>query len=140
MNLTKATLTVLALMLVVRLAPGEPPRLKGNDLSAFMQLKRASSHEVFDGIVDEDYVKVRKNAQAMSLLTEDELWQVLKTPDYLQYSAEFRHAANDLAKAAEQKNVDRATLAYLEMTKKCVDCHRHVRDARMALLGGAKRR
>ncbi|MGC3971676.1 MAG: hypothetical protein QM775_31325 [Pirellulales bacterium] len=34
----------------------------------------------------------------------------------------------------EKQNLDGALLAYLTMTMQCVDCHKHVRDVRMAAL------
>jgi len=59
---------------------------------------------------------------------------VVKTPRYANYSNEFQEIAEKLIKAAKEKNLDGATLAYLEMTSSCVKCHKHVREVRMVRL------
>ena len=59
---------------------------------------------------------------------------MLQTEEYLKQSGDFRRAADALTKAAQEKNVDGAALAYLDMTMKCVNCHKYVRDTRQARL------
>jgi hypothetical protein len=47
-------------------------------------------------------------------------------------SVEFRRSTDALSLAAKEKNLNKATLAYLGVTMKCVSCHEHVRDVRTA--------
>jgi hypothetical protein len=103
-----------------------------NNVSDFMRLKLNHSKDVLEGIVQEDFDKIAKNSQAMSLLSQAATWQVLQTPEYLQHSAEFRRTADALTRAAKEKNVDAAALAYMELTMKCVNCHKYVRGVRIA--------
>lgn len=103
-----------------------------NDVHAFMQLKLDHSKEVLSGLVLEDFDKLIKHSEALSLLSEETSFQVLQTEDYLQQSIEFRRAADALTNAARKKNLDGAALAYVDMTMKCVNCHKYVRDVRMA--------
>jgi hypothetical protein len=118
-----------ALMLGVALAdPKEPD----NQVAGFMRLKLVHSQKVLEGLVMEDFSMIDKEAQALSLLSQDANWQVLQTPEYLQMSVEFRRTTDALSRAAREKNLNKATLAYLGMTMKCVSCHEHVRDVRMA--------
>ena len=63
----------------------------------------------------------------LSAMTQEASWQAFQNPDYTQFSANFRAHANALTKAAKEKNVDAATLAYVRMTMSCVDCHKLVR-------------
>ncbi len=123
----------LALVLIAGLIfalPGDtaPP----NQVSDFMRLKLDHSQKVLEGIVLENFPLIEKQAQDLSLLSQAATWQVLQTPEYLQHSGEFRRAANALGEAARKKNIDGAALAYMEMTFKCVNCHKYVRDVRMA--------
>ena len=67
-------------------------------------------------------------AQQLSLASEDASWQVLQTEDYARQSAEFRHSCDRLRKAARERNLDGAALAWMEVTMKCVQCHKYVRD------------
>lgn len=120
----------LVVLLCVWTSVGEEP----NKVAGFMRLKLAHSQEVLEGIVLEDFAKIKKNSQAISLLCEDELWQVLQTPDYLAHSERFRRSADAITKAAGEKNLDGVTLAYVAMTMQCVECHKYVREVRTARL------
>ena len=99
-------------------------------LAAFMQAKLAHAEKTLEGLAREDYDAVAKHSQAISLLCEDEMWAVLKTPEYQQRSDEFRRSVNAITDAARRKNLDAATLAYVDATMKCVTCHKYVRQAR----------
>ena len=103
-----------------------------NNVADFMRLKLTHAQKVLEGIVMEDFAMIEKNSQSLSLLSQAATWQVLQTPEYLQHSGEFRRATGALTNAAKDKNIDGAALAYLEMTMKCVSCHKYVRDVRMA--------
>jgi cytochrome c556 len=72
---------------------------------------------------------IERAAQELSLASLDSNWQVLQTEDYVRQSAEFRRACDSLKKAAQEKNLDGATLAWVDVTLKCVQCHKYVRDA-----------
>ena len=103
-----------------------------NDVGEFMRLKLDHSKNVLEGLALEDFDLIAKNAQDMSLLSLAASWQVLQTPEYLQQSNEFRRTADALTKAAQDENLDGAALAYVELTMKCVNCHKYVRGVRMA--------
>ena len=113
------------------LAPGSSGQQQGN-LKDFMRVKLRHSQKVMEGLVLEDYAEIAKNAQEMSLLSLAETWQVFETPEYVEYSRKFRNAADALSDAARDKNLERATLAFNQVTAKCVECHKYVRGIRMA--------
>jgi hypothetical protein len=104
-----------------------PRELKGRE---FMHRKLDHSQKVLEGIVEEDFDLVEKNAKTLSLLSQAAEWQVLPSAEYKQHSAEFRRNADALAKAAADKNLDGAALKYVELTLNCVNCHKHVRTFR----------
>lgn len=110
---------------------GAAPRA---DLSDFMRVKLKHSQLVLEGLVMGDFEKIAKNAQDMSLLSLAETWQVLQTPQYIEYSRKFRAAADALSEAAKKKNLDQAAEDYNRVTLRCVECHKYVRDVRMASL------
>lgn len=121
-----ATIGVAALGLFAAAANSQPESEK--KVSDFMALKLEHTQAVLDGLVREDFTKIDTHAQQISLLTHDEAWQVIQTPEYRRRSDEFRRTADNIAKAAQKKNIDGATLAYVEMTLQCVSCHRAIRD------------
>ena len=109
-----------------------------NRTAAFMKLKLNHAQTLLEGISLEDFASIEKNAQQLSLLSQDERWQILQTPEYLQYSIEFRRTADALGAAARKNNLDGTALAYVALTLKCVECHKHVRDVRRASLDDLK--
>ncbi len=133
----RKTLVIAMMLILGLLASSGHTQLQPNKVSEFMKLKLQHAQKVLEGLVMEDFDTIEKNSQSLSLLSQAETWQVLQTPDYLQHSGEFRRAANAVTNAAREKNIDGAALAYLEMTMKCVNCHKYVRDVRMANAGPA---
>jgi len=124
----------LALLLGVPLLSGhgtEP--LKGEPL---MQRKLKHAQKVLEGLALNDFDKIGDNAQELLVISKLAEWKVVKTPRYANYSSEFQEIAEKLVKAAKDKNLDAATLAYMEMTSSCVKCHKHVREVRMVRLDG----
>jgi len=112
-------------------AEKNPPKVKD-----FMRVKLTASQKVLEGLTLEDFDEIVKYSQQMSLLTLAETWQVLQTPDYVQRSTEFRRAVDAMTNAARKKNLDGATLAFVQATTQCVDCHKYVRGVRMARNNG----
>jgi cytochrome c556 len=105
------------------------------ELRDFMRVKLKHSQAAIEGLVNDDLEKVAKSAQEMSLLSLAETWQVLNTPQYIAFSRKFRKAADALADAAKKNNLDRATTEFNNVTTQCVECHKYVRDVRMARAG-----
>jgi hypothetical protein len=105
---------------------------KPADTATFMRMKLAHSQKMLEGIAVEDFRLIEKSAQDLRLLSHEESWQVFQTPDYLRHSEEFRRSVETIRKAAAEKNVDGAALGYVGMTLNCVNCHKYVRDVRMA--------
>ena len=100
-------------------------------LSAFMKAKLEHSEKVLEGLAREDYDLVAKHSATISGLCLDELWMVLQTPEYAERSKEFRRSVYAITEAAQKKNLEAATFAYVDMTMKCVSCHKYVRKTRL---------
>lgn len=111
-------------MVVATLAICSSRAAEKDKLPAFMRVKLDHSQQILEGLTTDDLDKVAKDSQALALLSHEANWQVIVTEDYLQHSNEFRRAANALTKAAKDKNLDGATLAYMSMTMSCVNCHK----------------
>ncbi len=113
----------------------EQPRVRPNSshqFRKFMQRKLLHTQGVLEGLVNEDYDAIVKNAQAVNLLTMEESWNVLQTEAYQQQSDEFRRIADDLTKAGRNHDLEDATLEYLSLTMKCIKCHKMMRGIRLA--------
>ena len=106
-------------------AAGEQP----DQVAVFMRAKLAHSQNVLEGLALEDYDLISRGAHDLALASQASSWQVLQTEDYARQSAEFRRSCDALRTAAKAKNLDGAALAWMEVTMKCVQCHKYVRDA-----------
>lgn len=104
----------------------QPVRLSRAEV---MKQKLESSQKVLEALALEDYDGVAAASQRLSLLTLESSWHVLQTPEYRRESEEFRRAADLITTSARGKNLDGATLAYMQATMKCVQCHKYLRAA-----------
>ncbi|NIL96625.1 MAG: hypothetical protein GTO62_05665 [Planctomycetales bacterium] len=127
-----ATVFGMCLMFIASAGRAESPE----ELRAFMQVKLQHSQKLLEGLVLEDLDRVAKHAQQLAMLSQESAWRVFQTEDYVQYSLEFRRAAHAIVAAAKEKNLDGATLAYMDVTMKCIKCHKYVRGIRMAGVDG----
>ena len=99
-----------------------PQRLK-----PFMQRKLDHSKSILEALAVEDFDKLAQSAQALSLLSLESNWNVLTTDEYIQQSAAFRRACGVIQESAREKNVDRAALGFMDLTVRCVECHKYLR-------------
>jgi hypothetical protein len=103
----------------------------------FMRDKLDLSQRVLEGLATEDYDLIIAKGTRLSAMSKAADWHVFENPDYEQQSTIFRWHVDSLVKAAKNKNLDAATLAYVRMTMSCVDCHKLVRGKLVASTGGA---
>jgi adenosyl cobinamide kinase/adenosyl cobinamide phosphate guanylyltransferase len=98
------------------------------DTNAFMQVKLKRAQQVVEGLALERFDLIAKSAQSLLLMSNESNWNVFQTVEYNRLSREFQDSAARLRKAADEKNLDGATLAYFEVTLNCVRCHRYTRS------------
>lgn len=119
-----ALVAVVATVAIAADGPPQPDRV-----AVFMRAKLGHADRVLEGLAVADFALIERAAQELSLASLDSNWQVLQTEDYARQSGEFRRACDSLKKAAQEKNLDGAALAWVDVTLKCVQCHKYVRDA-----------
>lgn len=127
-----AAITLLTMVSLAFALEPDADRPPVNQVRDFMRKKLAHSQSILEGLTVDNLEQVATHAQQISLLSQAAAWQVLQTPEYSQRSTEFRRAADALTEAARKRNLDGATLAYLDVTTKCVSCHKYVRGVRIA--------
>ena len=101
---------------------------KADAVADFMRAKLGHSQRVLEGLSLEDYDLIARGAQELALASQASSWQVLQTEEYARQSGEFRRSCDSLRNAAKAKNLDGAALAWMEVTMKCIQCHKYVRD------------
>ncbi|MEI8367026.1 MAG: hypothetical protein WCJ31_01235 [Planctomycetia bacterium] len=135
-HLAAGFLTLVAVAVVVPAVSMNRPPLaqeptvgdKPNDVAIFMRAKLGHTQHVMEGLALADYDLIARGAHDLALASQASSWQVLQTEDYARQSREFRRACESLRSAAKDKNLDGAALAWMEVTLKCIQCHKYVRD------------
>jgi len=102
----------------------------------FMRDKLELSQRVLEGLATEDYDLIIVKGTKLSAMSKEADWRAFENPDYDQQSVIFRRHVDSLVKAAKDKNLDAATLAYVRVTMSCVDCHKLVRGKLVASADG----
>jgi hypothetical protein len=100
-----------------------------------MRQKLEHSQSVLEGLALENFELVANHARKLSALSLEAGWRALDDPEYARQSDSFRRNVTALAKAAADRNLDGATLAYVRVTLSCVECHKFVRGRTTAQLG-----
>lgn len=112
--------------------PQDEPKMETTP-SRFMLKKLDDSCAIVSGLATNDFDGISKAAQNLLLLSHESDWNVIQTKPYLRMSSDFRHSAARLRDAANEENIDGATLAYFEVTMSCVRCHQYLRGQPQAL-------
>jgi hypothetical protein len=100
---------------------------QSDPLETIMQLKLEYAHNLLQALILEDFEAMDRNSKRLQRLSEASNWNVIRTHEYTRHSSEFRRTVDALEKAAQEKDLDAAALAYVEMTLECVQCHKYVR-------------
>jgi hypothetical protein len=98
-----------------------------------MRKKLDHAQSVLEGISLGDFALIAGNASKLTALSNEGAWRAVDTPEYVEQSAGFRRNVEKLRKAAREENLDAATLAYTKMIFSCVECHKYLRDRKVAL-------
>ncbi|REK09866.1 MAG: hypothetical protein DWQ37_17300 [Planctomycetota bacterium] len=95
--------------------------------SFWMQKKLEYSENILEALAREDYPAISKNARSMNALSQMEKW-VRGSGEYRAQLKIFQNANKQLIRMGDEENLDGASLAYVQLTLSCVNCHKVVRD------------
>jgi hypothetical protein len=109
-----------------------PDKKKDRVPDPLMVLKLKESQSLLEGLALNDFTKVEKSAaELLRISKEAQFRKALSTAKYEYHANAFQRAAETVIEKAKAKNIDGATLAYLDMTMTCVRCHQHTREERI---------
>ena len=122
---------VLILSVLLLTAPGHAPA-QNPTLKTLMRAKLTSTQRLLESLVTADYVAIRRDADALSRITEKEIvsWQLGVQPEYAKQATIFVLSVRGLQEAAASRNLDAALHEYTTLTASCVHCHAQVRRAK----------
>jgi hypothetical protein len=96
--------------------------------SFWMKKKMEYSEKILAGLAKADFDAIEKNAMSMNGLSQIENWVRASSPGYKRELATFRSANKSLIRMAQDEDIDGATLAFMQLTQSCVQCHKLIRD------------
>jgi hypothetical protein len=117
-------------------APNEKEKAKEKPQTAQSKLmaeKLKQAQLLLDGLATNDFKKIGKSADELMLISKTAEFLAYNTREYQIHTNAFRRSLETISKKAEEKNLDGATLAYMDMTLNCVRCHQHTREVRNAI-------
>src|SRR5215207_11396899 len=104
-------------------------RKKKREPDPLMAAKLKESQTLLEGLTLNDLAKVQASAEKLVEISKTaQLRKALNTPQYDLHANTFQRSAETVIEKAKAKNIDGATLAYVEMTVTCVRCHQHTRE------------
>jgi hypothetical protein len=108
------------------------PAPKKAAMKLFMRKKLEASQSVLEGLAIEDFDMIAVGARQLKTTSAAAEFMVVNDPMYAQHADEFRRIVDKLEKAGKERRLDGATLAYVDMTLSCVECHKYVRNVLIA--------
>ena len=101
-------------------------------LHRFMRQKMQASNLILEGLCMDDLKAVAAGAQTLMKMPSEAKWRVSNDMMYRRYSNEFVQAVEELQKEAEESDIDGASMAWVNVTMKCMKCHKWVRNTVLA--------
>ena len=99
-----------------------------------MRQKLEHSKGVLEGLATENFDLIAKNAEKLRAMSQGPGWKSYDNPGYAWRINLFRRNVDALVKSATDRNLDGATLAYVNLTMSCVECHKFARGKESVFL------
>jgi len=129
-NTCKRTVALVGLTLLVTTSSGSAKQTAAT--GRLMREKLTHAQRVLEALTTSNYALLERESSALSDATKQLGWMVLKTPEYSRQSEAFVRATEDLVAAAKHRDLDLAAMHYVSLTMSCYQCHRYVKNARIA--------
>jgi hypothetical protein len=109
-------------------APKEQTKAKPDTKhSIIMEQKLKYTQQILAGLTNEDFAEIEKNAQILNTIGLLESWLRADSDAYRAQLKIYRFANDELIRFSKDKNLEGASLAYVQLSLSCVNCHSHIR-------------
>jgi hypothetical protein len=116
-------------LLLVLLGVPSTSQEKKKEPDPLMTAKLKHAQDVLEGITLNDLAKVEKAAEELLRISKTaQMRRPKATMAYDHHAHTFQRTAETIIEKAKARNIDGATLAYLDLTCTCVRCHQYTRD------------
>ena len=124
----RAVVAVAAVVLALAGVGRADDKPKDDNKLTVMQRKLKHAQTVLEGLATNNFDKIGKGGEGLIECVQHATLKINETEKYVLYSNDFLRRAEGLKKAAKEKNIDSAPLAYVDMTLTCVKCHQYLRE------------
>lgn len=117
-------LLVASLLSVVTLSAqqSDPP----SDPATLMQRKLQRAQSILESLATEDFDALVTSSNDLLQIAQQQ-WIAQETPEYRAQLKDLWIVLEGLQTAAQERNLDGATLSYVQLTISCVKCHKALR-------------
>jgi hypothetical protein len=96
-----------------------------------MRQKLTDSQQLLAALVTSNWTALDRHTRALQALTNQPGWDVMRLPEYHNYTTAFQRALQALTDAVGQRDQRTALAAYNGVVSSCVECHRYESRARI---------
>jgi cytochrome c556 len=97
-----------------------------------MREKLGHAEKILEALTTSNQTLLVSESEALSRIAASPRWADLKTQELRGYTDNFLKAVADLDAAAKRRDLDAAATYYNSMTMACYQCHKHLKDMRIA--------
>jgi hypothetical protein len=120
------------MILTLVVMPGFEAPAQTPDTGRLMRLKLAHSQKILEAILTSDFALLENESAALAQATKLSAWSIFYSPEYNRQSGAFVRAVDDLRDAAMRMDLEGAASSYLSLTLTCFQCHRYIKNRRIA--------
>ena len=131
-------LTALAILLTCCLATScyfvlaqelGPRRVGGSsNTTALMLAKLSTSHRIVEGMMANDFGRIRDGASQMASICSTQNWPSMDNELVAQWRGDLRRTSLKMARLASEQNIEGIAHTYTQMLGTCIDCHNYSRE------------
>ena len=107
--------------------------IPSEQVKPLMRKKLEHAKQILEGLALERHEQIAKHAKAMKSLSFQAGWKVVQTEHYAEQSRDFQRLCDSIETAAKNEDTNRAALAYVGLTVRCIECHNYLRENKIIL-------
>ena len=123
--------TALLSAVILTLAAGHPAAQTPRT-GTMMREKLAHAQKILEALTTSNRDLLTAESDALVVIAKSPRWAELKARELGTYTDNFLKAVAELDAAAKRNDLDAAAAQYTAMTTSCYQCHRRLKDLRIA--------
>ena len=100
--------------------------------AAVMRTKLGHSQKILEALTTSNQTMLTRESEALTRIAASPVWSELRTRELRVYTDNFLKAVADLDASAKRRDLDTAAVNYNALTMSCYQCHKHIKDVRIA--------